>query len=163
MSSSNLLLPDLYTGFSRGRSGGLVFPSLSENCRTVQRYCQVHPLRGNPAPRLHCCFLIVPPLSLYPLSSLIQRFEPAPLKLKEGLGGLMKHIFCNQVNHKGLCACAGEPYRILLGFRRKCKFPGPASYTLLYWGVGTRRPSPVSHTSPEEVLTAHPQPSIALP
>ena len=25
-----LLLPDLHTGFSRGRSGGLVFPSLSE-------------------------------------------------------------------------------------------------------------------------------------
>ena len=25
-----LLLPHLYTGFSRGRSGGLVFPSLSE-------------------------------------------------------------------------------------------------------------------------------------
>ena len=24
------LLPDLHTGFSRGRSGGLVFPSLSE-------------------------------------------------------------------------------------------------------------------------------------
>ena len=26
----NLLLPDLHTDFSRGRSGGLVFPSLSE-------------------------------------------------------------------------------------------------------------------------------------
>ena len=25
-----MLLPDLHTGFSRGRSGGLVFPSLSE-------------------------------------------------------------------------------------------------------------------------------------
>ena len=25
------MLPDLYTGFSRGRSGGLVFPSLSES------------------------------------------------------------------------------------------------------------------------------------
>ena len=29
MSSSNLL-PDLHTNFSRGRSGGVVFPSLSE-------------------------------------------------------------------------------------------------------------------------------------
>ena len=28
MSSSQLLLPDLHTDFSRGRSGGLVFPSL---------------------------------------------------------------------------------------------------------------------------------------
>ena len=28
--SSSLLLPDLPIGFSRGRSGGLVFPSLSE-------------------------------------------------------------------------------------------------------------------------------------
>ena len=33
------MLPDLYTGFSRGRSGGLVFPSLSE-FSTV--YCDPH-------------------------------------------------------------------------------------------------------------------------
>ena len=38
MSSCNLLL-DLHTGFSRGRSGGLVFPSLSE-FSTV--YCDPH-------------------------------------------------------------------------------------------------------------------------
>ena len=38
MSTSNLL-PDLYTDFSRGRSGGLVFPSLSE-FSTV--YCDPH-------------------------------------------------------------------------------------------------------------------------
>ena len=36
-----LLLPDLHTGFSRGRSGGLVFPSLSE-FSTV--YCD--PVKG---------------------------------------------------------------------------------------------------------------------
>ena len=30
MSSSNCWLPDLHIGFSRGRLGGLVFPSLSE-------------------------------------------------------------------------------------------------------------------------------------
>ena len=34
-----LLLPDLHTGFSRGKSGGLVFPSLSE-LSTV--YCDPH-------------------------------------------------------------------------------------------------------------------------
>ena len=34
-----LLLPDLHTGFSRGRAGGLVFPSLSE-FSTV--YCDPH-------------------------------------------------------------------------------------------------------------------------
>ena len=33
------MLPDLHTGFSRGRSGGLVFPSLSEFF-TV--YCDPH-------------------------------------------------------------------------------------------------------------------------
>ena len=33
------MLPDLHTGFSRGRSGGLVFPSLSE-FSTV--YCDPH-------------------------------------------------------------------------------------------------------------------------
>ena len=37
-----LLLPDLYIGFSRGRSGGLVFPSLSE-FSTV--YCDPHSQR----------------------------------------------------------------------------------------------------------------------
>ena len=37
-----LLLPDLHTGFSRGRSGGLVFPSLSE-LSTV--YCDPHSQR----------------------------------------------------------------------------------------------------------------------
>ena len=38
MSSSNLL-PDLNTGFSRGRLGGLVFPSLSE---FSTMYCDPH-------------------------------------------------------------------------------------------------------------------------
>ena len=37
-----LLLPDLHTGFSRGRSGSLVFPSLSE-FSTV--YCDLHSQR----------------------------------------------------------------------------------------------------------------------
>ena len=37
-----MLVPDLHTGFSRGRSGGLVFPSLSEFC-TV--YCGPHSQR----------------------------------------------------------------------------------------------------------------------
>ena len=36
---TSLLLPDLHTSFSRGRSGGLVFPSLSE-FSTV--YCDTH-------------------------------------------------------------------------------------------------------------------------
>ena len=38
----SLLLPDLHIGFSRGRSGGLVFPSLSE-FSTV--YCHPHSQR----------------------------------------------------------------------------------------------------------------------
>ena len=37
-----LLLPDLHTGFSRGRSGGLVFPSLSEFSIV---YCDPHSQR----------------------------------------------------------------------------------------------------------------------
>ena len=41
MYSSNLL-PDLHTGFSRGRSGGLVFPSLSEFSAV---YCDPHSRR----------------------------------------------------------------------------------------------------------------------
>ena len=39
-----LLLPDLHTGFSRGRSGGLVFPSLSE-FSTVQ-FIVIHTVKG---------------------------------------------------------------------------------------------------------------------
>ena len=39
----SLLLPDLYVGFSRGRSGGLVFPSLSE-FSTV--YCDLYKVFG---------------------------------------------------------------------------------------------------------------------
>ena len=41
MSSSNLL-PDLYTSFSRGRSGGLVFPSLSE----FSQFIVIHKVKG---------------------------------------------------------------------------------------------------------------------
>ena len=37
-----LLLPDLHIGFSRGRSGGLVFPSLSE----FPRFIVVHTVKG---------------------------------------------------------------------------------------------------------------------
>ena len=35
------MLPDLHTGFSRGRSGGLVFPSLSEFSTVV-----IHTIKG---------------------------------------------------------------------------------------------------------------------
>ena len=37
-----MLLPDVHTGFSRGRSGGIVFPSLSEFFRV---YCDPHSQR----------------------------------------------------------------------------------------------------------------------
>ena len=37
-----LLLPDLHIGFSRGRSGGLVFPSLSE----FPRFIVIHTVKG---------------------------------------------------------------------------------------------------------------------
>ena len=37
-----LLLPDLHTGFSRGRSGGLVFPSLSE----FSQFIVIHTVKG---------------------------------------------------------------------------------------------------------------------
>ena len=39
MSSSNCCFPDLHTGFSRGRSGGLVCPSLEEFSIV---YCDPH-------------------------------------------------------------------------------------------------------------------------
>ena len=38
-----LLLPALHTGFSRGRSGGLEFPSLSEN---FPQFIVVHTVKG---------------------------------------------------------------------------------------------------------------------
>ena len=37
-----LLLPDLHTDFSRGRSGGLVFPSLSK----FPQFIVIHPFEG---------------------------------------------------------------------------------------------------------------------
>src|SRR5574340_212978 len=37
-----LLLPDLHIGFSRGRSGGLVFPSLSE----FSKFIVIHTVKG---------------------------------------------------------------------------------------------------------------------
>ena len=39
---NNLLLPDLHTDFPRGKSGGLVFPSLSEFSAV---YCDAHSQR----------------------------------------------------------------------------------------------------------------------
>ena len=41
MSNSDLL-PDLHTAFSRGRSGGLVFPSLSE----FSTFIVIHTVKG---------------------------------------------------------------------------------------------------------------------
>ena len=38
----SLLLPDLHIGFSRGRSGGLVFPSLSE----FPQFIVIHTVKG---------------------------------------------------------------------------------------------------------------------
>ena len=37
-----MLLPDLHTDFSRGRSGGLVFPSLSE----FPQFTVIHTVKG---------------------------------------------------------------------------------------------------------------------
>ena len=37
-----LLLPDMHIGFSRGRSGGLVFPSLSE----FSKFIVIHTVKG---------------------------------------------------------------------------------------------------------------------
>ena len=57
-----LLLPDLHTDFSRGRSGGLVFPSLSE-FSTV--YCDPHSQRLFISSNvLNQCSLLFPPLEL---------------------------------------------------------------------------------------------------
>ena len=45
----------------------------------------MYPLRGNqdPVPRLHYCFLTVPPLSLHPLPSLMSNCLNVPLGLRE--------------------------------------------------------------------------------
>ena len=41
-SQFELLLPNLHTGFSRGRSGGLVFPSLSD----FPQFIVIHTVKG---------------------------------------------------------------------------------------------------------------------
>ena len=61
-------------------------------CKTAQRYCYVYPLRGNkePAPRLHYFFFWLV------LLSLISICLDLLLELREGQGGWMKSISCNQ-------------------------------------------------------------------
>ena len=51
------------------------------SCRRAQRYCYVHPLKGNqnPVPRLHYCFLTAATFSLHPLPSLKSNSFKAPL------------------------------------------------------------------------------------
>ena len=56
-----MLLPDLHIGFSRGRSGGLVFPSLSEFStviviHTVKDFGIVNKAEIDVFLELSCCF-----------------------------------------------------------------------------------------------------------
>ena len=55
-------------------------------CKTAQRYCCVYHLRGNqdPAPRLHCCFLAAPPLSLSVISNYLNLLFGTQEKGMEG-------------------------------------------------------------------------------
>ena len=58
------------------------------SCRRTQRYCYIYSLRRNqdPAPRLHYCFLTVPPLFLHPLPSLISNCLNLPFGTQAQIG-----------------------------------------------------------------------------
>ena len=59
-------------------------------CRRAQGYFYVYPLRQNqdPTPQLLYCFLTVPPLTLYPLPSIISSCPSLPFRTQEGSGRL---------------------------------------------------------------------------
>ena len=64
------------------------------------RYCYVYSLRRNqdPAPRLHYCFLIAPPLSLYSLPSLIRNCLNLPFGTQGRLRRLNEAYFLQTRN-----------------------------------------------------------------
>ena len=80
-----LLLPDLHTDFSRGRSGGLVFPSLSE-FSTVCHSQIDPPCRSS---HVHCATILCPsespPRFPFSGSSRISAFSTVPNYQAEGL------------------------------------------------------------------------------
>ena len=114
MSSSNCLLPDLHIGFSRGRSGGLVCPSLSEFpqyivIHTVKTFGIVNKAEINVFLKLSCFFddpadvgNLISVSSAFPKTSLnIWKFTVHVL-LKPGLENF-EHYFTNMWDG---CNCA---------------------------------------------------------
>ena len=115
------------------------------------RYCSVYPLRGNqdPAPRLHYCFSWLLLLCLHiPSFPWLATVWTCPLEFREGHGGRMKTIFCNQEMRDSEKLCAQEPHRVLLGFKLSCC---PPSETLVHWLV-LLHPHPHSSPQPTPLL-----------
>ena len=112
-------------GFSRQEyRSGLPLPGGGFSiCKRAQRYCYVYCLRGNqdPAPRLHYCSLIVPPLSLHPLPSLINSCLNLPIGTQGRSWRLNEASFLSSRNGEHRKAfCAQEPHRVLLSIRLTC-------------------------------------------
>ena len=114
-------------GFSRQEyRSGLPLPGGGFSiCKTAQRYCYVYCLRGNqdPAPRLHYCSLIIPPLSLHPLPSLINSCLNLPIGTQGRSWRLNEAYFLYSKNwgtQKSFCA--QEPKRALLGVSSDASF-----------------------------------------
>ena len=97
-------------------------------CKTAQRCCSVYLLRGNqdPAPRLHCCFLTVPPLSLHPLPPLISNCLNLPFGSQGRSREAERSVFPvvkKWGTQKGFCA--HEPHRVLLSSNTSSRPPAP--------------------------------------
>ena len=90
MSNSNLL-PDLHIGFSRGRSGGLVFPSLSE-FSTV--YCDPHKDFGIVSKAEIDVFLELSCFSMIQQMLLIWSLVPLPFLKPGWTSGSSRFTYC---------------------------------------------------------------------
>ena len=84
--------------------------------RRAQKYCYMYPLSQNQdhTPRLHYCFLTVPPLSLHPFPSLTSNSLNLPFGT-QGKSWRLKPIYYKQGTQKGFCA--QELHRVLLSFK----------------------------------------------
>ena len=73
------------------------------NCKTVQRYCYMYPLRGyqEPSPRLYYCFVTASLLSLHPLLFLISNCLNLPFETQGRSWRLNESISYKQETERG--------------------------------------------------------------
>ena len=82
------------------------------SCKTAWRYCSVYPLRGDPDPPQGSAIVswLLLPDRYIPSLPWLATVWTCPLELREGLGGWMKPISCNQeMGEAEELLCPGAP------------------------------------------------------